>query len=209
VSFWRKDDPHRPRRKPLLNDDADLVRRSGRGDDEAFSELVRRHQEVAFRVAYLVTGHAATAREAVQTSLLKAYQRVGQLREAEAFRGWLLRIVTNEARNHLRAETRWSALTVRAPDPRATQADPEEAAIAGEQQRRLLEALKTLRPEDRIALGMRYFLDLSEAEMADALGWPRGTIKSRLSRSLASLRVRLADLAPTASGNVTGETTHA
>jgi RNA polymerase sigma factor (sigma-70 family) len=191
----------------LLDEDAELVRRAGHGDDQAFSELVRRHQEVAFRVAYLATGQAGSAREAVQSALLKAYQRVGQLRDAEAFRGWLLRIVTNEAKNHARAEHRWSALTLKAPGPRAAD-DPEEAALAGEERRRLLDAVQSLRAEERLAVGMRYFLDLSEGEMAEALGWPRGTIKSRLSRSLATLRATLAD-APMASSDPTGETSRA
>jgi RNA polymerase sigma-70 factor (ECF subfamily) len=65
---------------------------------------------------------------------------------------------------------------------------PEASAEAREQRHQLLEALGSLREEDRLVVGYRYFLDLSEAETAETLGWPRGTVKSRLSRALARLR---------------------
>jgi RNA polymerase sigma-70 factor (ECF subfamily) len=68
---------------------------------------------------------------------------------------------------------------------------PESSAVAEEQRRALLEAVNGLREEDRQAITYRYFLDLSEAEMADALGCARGTVKSRLSRALARLREQL------------------
>jgi RNA polymerase sigma-70 factor (ECF subfamily) len=69
---------------------------------------------------------------------------------------------------------------------------PESTAVAEEQRRTLLEAVNGLREDDRQAITYRYFLDLSEAEMADALGCARGTVKSRLSRALARLREQLA-----------------
>lgn len=68
---------------------------------------------------------------------------------------------------------------------------PEEAAIAANQREILLYAVQSLREEDRLVIAYRYFLDLSEAEMADALGIARGTVKSRLSRALARLRQQL------------------
>ena len=65
---------------------------------------------------------------------------------------------------------------------------PEAALLAGEQRTALLAALGRLREEDRLVIGCRYLLDLSEAETAAALGVPRGTVKSRLSRGLERLR---------------------
>jgi RNA polymerase sigma-70 factor (ECF subfamily) len=68
---------------------------------------------------------------------------------------------------------------------------PEAAAFAAERNEILLRAVNALREEDRIIISYRYFLDLSEEEMAVALGCPRGTVKSRLSRALARLKAEL------------------
>ena len=71
---------------------------------------------------------------------------------------------------------------------------PEAAALAEEQRQSLLAAVEGLRDEDRQAIALRYFLDLSEAEMAAALGCARGTVKSRLSRALGRLRERFTEV---------------
>ena len=68
---------------------------------------------------------------------------------------------------------------------------PESAVLANEARARLVAAVNALRDEDREVIGARYFLDLSEAEAAEALGIPRGTVKSRLSRALYRLRAEL------------------
>ncbi len=68
---------------------------------------------------------------------------------------------------------------------------PEAAAFAAERRELLLHAVNTLREEDRIVITYRYFLDLSEEEMAMALGCPRGTVKSRLSRAMTRLKAEL------------------
>ena len=68
---------------------------------------------------------------------------------------------------------------------------PEERTLAADERRLLLAALDRLRDEDRLVIGARYLLDLSEAEMADALGIARGTVKSRLSRAMSRLRAGL------------------
>src|SRR6266540_1413889 len=69
---------------------------------------------------------------------------------------------------------------------------PEGAALAQDEHRRLVAAMNLLRPEDRLVMAYRYWFDLSESEMADALGCARGTVKSRLSRALARLREAMA-----------------
>jgi RNA polymerase sigma-70 factor (ECF subfamily) len=170
-------------------DERELVRRAQRGDERAFTELVRMHQEIAFRVAYLISG--GEAEDAVQEALLKAWRALGRFRPGAPFRPWLLRIVANEARNRRRAAGRRSALELRAGrgDVSGGAApSPEASALAGEERGRLLEALEALPEEARLALGCRYLLDLSEAETAAALDVRRGTVKSRVSRALERLR---------------------
>ena len=152
---------------------------------------MQRYQEVAFRTAYLITGVAAEAEDAAQEAFVKAYYALPRFRAGAPFRPWLLQIVANEARNRRKAAGRRAALTLRAAAERPV-ADPapspEAAALAAEQRDALLQALNGLREEDRLIVAYRYFFDLSEAEMAAALGCARGTVKSRLSRALGRLR---------------------
>ncbi len=162
-----------------------------KGDIAAYEDLVRAHQGVAFRAAYLITGDPVEAEDASQEAFVKAYRALGRFREGAPFRPWILAIVSNEARNRRKAASRRAGLFLRAAEE-APRGDgiplPEAAAVAAERRAELLEAVEGLREEDRAVIGYRYFLDLSEAETAEILGCARGTVKSRLSRALARLR---------------------
>ena len=178
--------------RPL--DETELVDRAKRGDVVAYEELVRRHLEIAYRTAFLMSGGASEADDAAQEAFMKAYYALKHFRPGAAFRPWLLRIVANEARNRRRSSGRRAALALRVhEDRRPTDAapSPEVAVLAREQRAALLDALAALRHEDREVIHCRYFLDLSEAETAAALDCPRGTVKSRLSRALGRLRAEL------------------
>ncbi len=151
---------------------------------------MREHQDIAFRAAYLVTGSAAEAEDAAQDGFVKAWQALGRFRTGSPFRPWLLAIVVNEARNRRRHAGRQAALALRSFDPGS--GDEVEATIARrDQQERMLKLVTHMREEDRLAIACRYFLDLSEEETAQALSWPRGTVKSRLSRALERLREQM------------------
>ena len=148
---------------------------------------MREHQDIAFRAAYLVTGSAAEAEDAAQDGFVKAWQALGRFRPGASFRPWLLAIVVNEARNRRRHAGRQAALALRSFDP-TNAIDVEESAAAHAEHERLVALVSGMREEDRLAIACRYFLDLSEEETAEALGLPRGTVKSRLSRALERLR---------------------
>jgi RNA polymerase sigma factor (sigma-70 family) len=181
------DDPHRP--------DDELIARAAGGDTDAYAALVRRYQELAVRTAFLVTGHAEDAQDAAQEAFTKAYYGLGRFEPDRPFRPWLLRIVVNEARNRRKATRRRAELTLRAFDHQhldSGEPGPEAALLANERRTALLDALAMLREQDRLAIAYRYFFDLSEAELAEALGVARGTVKSRLSRALSRLRDALA-----------------
>ena len=150
---------------------------------------MREHQDVAFRAAYLVTGSAAEAEDAAQEGFVKAWQALPRFREGAPFRPWLLAIVVNEARNRRRHAGRQAALALRSFDPGG--AGVEEQAAAHADHERLVRIVGGMREEDRLVIGYRYFLDLSEEETAEALGVPRGTVKSRLARALARLREQM------------------
>jgi RNA polymerase sigma-70 factor (ECF subfamily) len=179
--------------RPL--EEPELVVRAMDGDTHAYEELVRMHQQIAMRTAWLVTRNAAEAEDAVQEAFVKAYRALRRFREGAAFRPWLLAIVTNEARNRRRSVARADRLTLRVAEVRPSgdaAPSPEAAALLEEERELLIRALNALREEDRLVVGYRYLLGLSEAETAEALGVPKGTVKSRLARSLGRLREALA-----------------
>jgi len=180
--------------RPL--DDVELVERSKAGDVSAYEQLVCRYQEVAFRTAYIMTRDAEAAKDAAQSGFIKAYYALHRFRSGAPFRPWLLKIVANEARNQARSTSRRTGLELRLAEgrPRDDAApSPEEAALVAFNRYTLLAAVNALEEQARQVIACRYFLDLSEAETANALGCARGTVKSRLSRALDRLRQMLGD----------------
>ena len=172
-------------------EESELVERARRGDVDAYEQIVQAHQTLAFRTAYLVLGDAGEAEEAAQEAFVKAYRALGRFRRGAPFRPWVLQIVANEARNRRRSSGRRARLELRlaAESPSGGAApSPEGALLAAERRATLAAALAELREEERLVIGLRYFLDLSEAETAAALGVRPGTVKSRLSRALGHLR---------------------
>ena len=183
--------------RPL--EETELVERARRGDVAAYEELVRQYQEIAYRTAYVLCGGASEAEDAAQEGFTRAYYALSRFRTGAPFRPWLLQIVANEARNRRRSAGRRAALVLRASEDRPlvdAAPSPEAAVLAQEARGSLLQALNLLREDDRQVIACRYFLELSEAETADALGWPRGTVKSRHSRALGRLRAALTATAP-------------
>jgi RNA polymerase sigma factor (sigma-70 family) len=178
-----------PGEAPL--DEQELIAEARNGRVAAYEELVRRYEELAFRTAYLVLRDPGDAEDAAQEAFVKAYYALGRFKPGSPFRPWLVRIITNGARNSRKAAQRCGALAQRyAQDrgDRATPRSPESAALGNESRRLLLEALAQLSDRDQAVLHQRYFLELSEAEMAEALGCRQGTVKSRLSRALRRLK---------------------
>ena len=167
--------------------DDELIERARAGDAAAYGDLVRRYERIAFRTAYAVCGNAADAEDAAQDAFVKAYTSLSRFRRGAPWRPWLLRIVANEARNRRRSAGRREHLALR-----AARAEPQPAASEpGVPDRELLEALARLEPAHREVVVLRHLLDLPEAECAQVLGCRKGTVKSRLSRALAKLRVEL------------------
>jgi len=172
--------------------DEHLALRAQRGDARAYEDLVRPHQEIAFRVAYVITRNRADAEDATQEALVKAWRAFGRFRADEPLRPWLLRIVANEARNGRRSAGRRERLALRAAAGLRLSGEaapsPEDAVTTADERARLLAALDALPDEHRTTLACRYLLDLSEEETAAALDVARGTVKSRSARALDRLR---------------------
>jgi RNA polymerase sigma-70 factor (ECF subfamily) len=165
--------------RPL--EDVELARLARDGDVAAYGELVERYREVAFRTAWLITRSSAEAEDAAQEAFVKAFYALDRFRAGESFRPWVLRIVSNEAKNRRRSVGRRERLTVRLAHDRGSgdaAPSPETAALGREERERLLEALERLRSRSGWSC-YRYLLELSEAETAQALD-PAGDRESRL-----------------------------
>src|SRR5260221_3698555 len=149
--------------------------------------LVRQHQEAVFRLAYLLLGDAGEADDVAQETFIHAFKALNRFDTTRPIRPWLLRITRNLAYNQRRTIKRYlSALT------RLVSADPDllatrEESQAGESQA-LWQAVRRLDHHDQEIIYLRYYLELSEVEAAEALGIAQGTVKSRLHRALSRLR---------------------
>ena len=159
----------------MMDEDA-LVQRCVQGDTEAFSQLVTRFERPLFNVALRVLHDHEEARDVVQTAFLRAWKHLGSYRPEHRFFSWIYRIAYNEAVNQLR-KRRTEPL-----DDQLVSTDrrPDEAA-ADEQTAMMVEqAVKELDEDLRQVIVLRHWLDQSYDEMAETLGIPAKTVKSRL-----------------------------
>ncbi len=164
--------------------DEDLIRRAGQGDGEAFDALVKPHQVRAYRTACLITRDPHSAADALQEALLRAYRALPNFEAGHAFYPWFARIVVNEALRQAKRQSLFRSL----PDLLMTrEPTPEELIQTSEDRERLQRAIQHLTPAHRAVIVLRYYEDLSEAEMAEVLGVPPGTVKSRLHHARAAL----------------------
>lgn len=159
----------------------ELVAAARRGDREAFSFLVSPHLETALRVARVVAGSPDDGTDAVQDALLSAWQGIGSLREPAAFPAWFRRHVTRSAMKLAKRRRRVVELDIEAPGP----ADALDRAFAVRELDRAFDRLST---DDRTILTLRHLWDLPGSEIAQHLGIPEGTVKSRVHAAMNRLR---------------------
>jgi RNA polymerase sigma-70 factor (ECF subfamily) len=168
-------------------EEARLIALARQGQEAAWEEIVRHHQEAVFRLAYLIAGDAADAEDVAQSVFIRAYLKLDQYDDSRPLRPWLLGITANQARNKRRSIGRYWHMVGRFLDAHRAEtvteppADRADAAPLWQAVRRLPEA-------SRSVVYLRYFLDLSEAETAEALNIAPGTVKSRAHRALKKLR---------------------
>lgn len=169
--------------------EAEWIRQARNGDEKAYTELVRHHEEAVFRLAYLIMGDADEAKDVAQEAFIRAYQQLHRFDTTRPFRPWLLRITTNIARNRHRALGRYVAalqrffaITLLAFPNTETQTIQQWETEA------LWQAIRQLDTKDQEVIYLRFMLGLSVKETAEVLDIKVGTVKSRLSRALDRLK---------------------
>lgn len=159
--------------------------------DEALEQLYAAHWRSLVRLSVLLVHDQGAAEEIVQDAFVAVHHRWNNLRSPDLGLAYLRQAVVNRSRSHLRHRTVVTAHLARstAPDD-----EPGPDAGVGDVVRRaaVLDALRQLPERQREVLALRYYLDLSESEIADALGISRGAVKSHASRGSAALRTLLA-----------------
>jgi RNA polymerase sigma-70 factor (ECF subfamily) len=161
------------------------------GDSAAYEILVQEHQEAAFRLAYLILGDADEAQDVAQEAFIRAYRKLHQFDAERSFRPWILQITTNLARNRLRAVGRYVNALKRLVGATITHSPPtntESESLKNCESQELWQAVKRLSTEHQEVIYLRFFLELSVIETAEALNIAEGTVKSRLNRALQQLR---------------------
>ncbi|MEX0991286.1 MAG: sigma-70 family RNA polymerase sigma factor [Actinomycetota bacterium] len=163
--------------------DRDLVSRYLAGDPHAFDELVRRHEQRVYNLAYRMLGRREDARDAAQDAFVSALRKLPTFRGEAAFSTWLHRVTVNACYDILRKRKRDPDL-VEVPEGPATGSDPSDVAAAAVDVQR---ALLGVPEEYRAVLILHDAQDLSYEEIANILSVPVGTVKSRLHRGRVAL----------------------
>lgn len=169
-------------------EESTLVRHAANGDAAAWESLMRAHQEAVFRFAYLLLGDPDDAEDIAQESFLRAWKHLKQFDATRPLKPWLLSITSNLASNRRRSAGRYFAALLRAFRDEPTTIRIEDKSAQHLEANELRNAVQKLNPADQQVIYLRYFLDLSVGETAQALQVAEGTVKSKLSRALAKLR---------------------
>ena len=165
-----------------------LVERARDGDEVAFAELVDLHGDRCYAIAYRILRDTERAQDAVQQAFLLCWRELPKLRDPDKFGVWLHRLLVNACYEEYRRYKRWSgrirALPIDGPEM------PDSTLVVGERQA-LEEAFSQLSPEHRAVVVLHHHVGMPLATIADVVGVPLGTVKSRLFHATRTLRTSL------------------
>jgi RNA polymerase sigma-70 factor (ECF subfamily) len=179
--------------------DEALVRRWRRGDREALAELLHRHRALIASIVRRVTGEGAHLEDVMQDVMVAAIEAVDGFRGEAKLSTWLASVATRTALNWVNRHPESREVPLRDREG-SVEADPAGTYERRESGQRLQEALDRLPPDQRAAVCLRHIEGLSVAEVAEALGVPVGTVKSRLHHARRQLRRAAVARPPTAHG---------
>jgi len=177
-------------------DEARVIKEAQNGSVAAFNQLVMAYQGLAYNVAYHVIGNREAAADACQDAFLKAYNAIKQY-QGGSFKGWLMRIVTNVCYDQIRYKSRRPATSLEAMRDDSDEHNsrlvsdserPEEHALRSELKELIQLGITHLPEDQRLVLVLNDVQGFSYQEIAEVIGQPLGTVKSRLSRARRRLR---------------------
>jgi RNA polymerase sigma factor (sigma-70 family) len=173
----------------------DLVAQAAHGDPEAFRLLWEAHHAIAMAAAWRLCHHRLLAEEITQGAFLLAWRGLPRFQKGSPFRPWLMRILYRHALDVMEKQRAHpisldEAIELESQYSSHSHTDLQEQVAQREEIR---QALARLNSEQRRVIALRYGADLTEADIAQVLGWPVGTVKSRLNRARDRLRVLLMD----------------
>jgi RNA polymerase sigma-70 factor (ECF subfamily) len=178
----------------IKDSETKAIRRLKRGDIGGLEELVTRYQEKAVRTAFLVTQDQALAEEVVQETFVRIFKRSHQFDESRPFEPYLLRSIVNAAVNEVKRRKKWETQQDNEEDFSAMELLLDQAASVETQAERnqlkkeISDAVVRLSPRQRVVIVQKYYLGLSEKEMADELQAAAGTVKWLLHAARRRLR---------------------
>jgi RNA polymerase sigma-70 factor (ECF subfamily) len=166
-------------------DDRIVISRLKQGDLSAVEPLVKRYQVQAVHAAYAILQDQAMAEDVAQTAFVKVVERIHQFDEDRPFAPWLFRIIINDAVKTAKKKERNISLDEQLDQPTVKLAgwlvspepEPEQMLEQREARQTILKSMQRLTPEQRAVIVMRYFLELSEADMSAEMDRPLSTIK--------------------------------
>lgn len=171
---------------------AALVERARAGDEEAFASLARAAGDRLLAIAYRILRDLGLAEDAVQQTLVLAWRELPQLRDVDKFDAWIHRLLVHACYAEARRGRRWAS-NVRVLPVDGPTAPDEFVTVA--QRDQLDRGFRRLPPEQRVVFVFHHYVGLTLLEIADQLGVPLGTVKSRLRYATNTLRAALeADL---------------
>ena len=174
-----------PLRIAVVCSDAELIQRTGAGDRPAFEKLYKRYARSVFGLALRRLGDRGRAEDAVQETFASIWRSARSYKpDRGAGAPWLYAVARNAIVDRSRARNEPPA---EAPDEASTDRGPDERAEAAWLQWRIHRALETLPEREREVIALAYWSDLSQSEVADKLGIPLGTVKTRTRSALAHL----------------------
>jgi RNA polymerase sigma-70 factor (ECF subfamily) len=174
-----------------------LIRRCQRGNKLAIEVLIKRYQDYVYRLCYLVMRNEQDAEDMAQETFIRAFRALPrfEIREGASFEAWLYRISVNCCRSRMRR--RWYQVLPWPDPPPPLHSEPEKhpdrQMMQLEARDAMLAAVNTLGEKHRLVVILRYYADLSNEEIAQALNIPSGTVRSRLFTARQRLRALLGD----------------
>lgn len=165
--------------------DRDLVEKAGHGDREAFGVLARVHGDRLYAIAQRILREIDRSEDAVQQALVIAWQELPRLRDPDRFEPWLHRILVRCCYHEARRRRDWTAHIRALPIDGPVQAD-ETSGLADRDQ--IDRGFRRLPPEQRAILVLHHYLGLTPSEIAETLGVPPGTVRSRLHYAHRAMR---------------------